>query len=504
MTESGSVTGHSVNRHTTASNTNSKSLSPRLSPWSSLVATVCFGCIVLIVASCCQQTKIQPFPFPSTATPSQPSGNLPVVQGRSLEEQQQQQQQNGEGGVETEFTTISATPITTTATTTTTTTTNNMPLWTPDEQEMILAQIREKLRPHDLLWLQNDAGGGDEDDNADTTSSSSLSSSSEELQFLRPRQFVHLHHMKTGGTSVDKILSCARERLSLQQDSTSLGKARINVSYTSIHECARGKFANCLANVNDPCRNDIHQATTMSFCASLAHLAPLGWDWDGQDTTTDGTTTDGTTSSTTSRRRPPPFHAVTVLRHPVDRVWSMFRFETKKCYLCKNLTDFYDQVDRGETEGLDDLCVAQLINHQTTNLLRTTTTSTATTASSDEEKVQEAIETMTSFFTLIGLTEELTLTTQMLGYTFPWLNKTIDNSRKRCGLTHSNPTPSNNYCQHTLRADGTTLATHWDLPDHPDEATRMAIEAHNQLDLRLYDAAVQYFALQKQVWEEQK
>ena len=37
----------------------------------------------------------------------------------------------------------------------------------------------------------------------------------------------------------------------------------------------------------------------------------------------------------------------------------------------------------------------------------------------------------------------------------------------------------------------------WDLPDHPDEETRKVIEDHNQLDIMVYEAALQHFQLQK-------
>lgn len=47
----------------------------------------------------------------------------------------------------------------------------------------------------------------------------------------------------------------------------------------------------------------------MSYCAPLKDLPAFQWDSTKDD-----------------------IHAITVLRHPVDRVWSMFRFQTKGCY----------------------------------------------------------------------------------------------------------------------------------------------------------------------------
>jgi len=149
---------------------------------------------------------------------------------------------------------------------------------------------------------------------------------------------------------------------------------------------------------------------------------------------------------------------------------------------------------------MDSLCLAQLQNHETANLL----SSEWPEGASDDEIVAQAIENLKSFFTVIGLTEELTLSVQILGTVFPWINKTIEGSKVRCSLPHANSSPDNNHCVQVPRTDGGKgyLTYHWDLPSHPDETTRAAIEAHNQLDIKLYEAAVQYFELQKRVYEE--
>ncbi len=316
--------------------------------------------------------------------------------------------------------------------------------WSEDEERILIDTIRGKLRPKTLLVDENKA--------------------------LQSHQFLHLHHMKTGGTSIDHMLKCARERLT--QD---LG---YSVHHYSIHECARGQFRRCVSNSTDPCRAEMDNAATMSFCSALKHVLRFGWDDSDR------------------------IHALTVLRHPVERVWSMYRFETRMCYQCKNLTDVYDLIDNGGTYGYDSLCLAQLQNHETANLL----TSDWPEGASDDEIVAEAIENLKSFFTVIGLTEELTLSVEILGATFPWLNKTIDGSMQRCSLPHDNSSPISNHCIMNERTDGGKgfISSHWDLPDHPDDATRKAIEAHNQLDLKVYEAAVQYFKLQKLAFEANK
>lgn len=76
---------------------------------------------------------------------------------------------------------------------------------------------------------------------------------------------------------------------------------------------------------------------------------------------------------------------ITVLRHPVDRVWSMYRFATKQCYKCHTLLDMYIAIDTAAAADTvqEDLhmysndedcskklvCIKQLVNHQTRNLL---------------------------------------------------------------------------------------------------------------------------------------
>lgn len=271
-----------------------------------------------------------------------------------------------------------------------------------------------------------------------------------------------------GGTSIDHLLKCARERLAREKG--------YEFNHYSIHECARSQFRRCVQNSTDPCRERMNQAGTMSFCSALKHLPNFQWDDHNS------------------------VKAFTVLRHPVERVWSMYRFETRLCYGCKNLTDIYDNIDSGNTYGMDTLCMAQLQNHETANLL----TSDWPEDASDDDIVAEAIQNLKTFFTVVGLTEELTLSSQILGSVFPWVNKTIEGSRVRCSLPHSNGSPDNNHCIRTPRTDGKKgfITSHWDLPSHPDEKTRQAIEAHNKLDMNVYEAAVQYFELQKRAFEE--
>jgi len=179
--------------------------------------------------------------------------------------------------------------------------------------------------------------------------------------------------------------------------------------------------------------------------------------------------------------KPPP-HAVTVLRHPVARVWSMFRFQTKRCYDCRNLTDIYDQIDRNESLS-GEVCQMQLLNHQTRNLV------SFWDPSQPDVMIEDAIHNMKTFFTLVGLTENMKETADMVGKVFPFMNETIAGSNETCAMPHKNSSPQNNGCA----ADG----GHWELPDHPDDATTQAIIDHNPLDVMLYEQAVQQFQYQK-------
>lgn len=181
----------------------------------------------------------------------------------------------------------------------------------------------------------------------------------------------------------------------------------------------------------------------------------------------------------------------------------MFRFQTKNCFKCQPLKDLYEKYDLGEDTGLDDLCLNQLLNHETNNLLSSQFPVGVDKLDPENDPahqkiadnmVAEAIDNMKGFFTVIGITEELSETSKVLGSAFPWMtqegNAELYNSTLNCTLSHANKSPSNNRCG--------AGNTHWALGDHPDEETRAMIEKHNFMDMKLYESAVAYFELQKQ------
>ena len=122
-------------------------------------------------------------------------------------------------------------------------------------------------------------------------------------------QFAHLHHMKTGGTSINVYIHCCIERLKAQ------GKQAV---LNSVTECSIGMIKSCLNLMKtdaDACH--MKSSTAMNFCTSLANVQKFGW---------------GNSDK------------LTVLRNPIDRVWSMYRFRVQWCYNCMPLAEVYHRV----------------------------------------------------------------------------------------------------------------------------------------------------------------
>ena len=299
----------------------------------------------------------------------------------------------------------------------------------------------------------------------------------------------------------------------------------------------------------------MQRASVASFCAPLRDLSAFDWTTTmsspPKETPSHGSTTTTTTATptTTTTLPNPSWHAVTVLRDPVDRVWSMYRFKTKFCYACLSLAEVYAVIANGtyqnhfvKTMGPNYAppyahhCASQLQNHMTRNLLvrtptlpgstptanwtmedydallwsNTTTTTTAMTTNwtPDQLKaarsalVQQAVEDLHSVFTIVGLTEELPLTRRMVGHVFPWLAQTLNvgsdgknhntstKPPQQCVLPHANASPRNNRC-------GPDGISHWDLPPHPSAADAALIRQYNALDMQVYQAAQRQFALQQ-------
>jgi hypothetical protein len=418
---------------------------PRKRTFSRLSAMVVTSCLLVIVYVCCNKNKT--VVVPGTVSPT---------------------------GIPQE---VSPT-ITKDITTATVNTKSRSLLFGADEdEEALLEKIRRKVQPVPLLFAPPSSvvDGNSDGDGTPATKN----------PVLQNHQVLHLHHMKTGGTSIDHLLRCAIDRL--------VNEVQWDVPYYSIHECSRKRFASCLSDDANECRKYMGDASIMSYCAALKYLGTFGW-WDE------------------TKNANQNIKAFTVLRNPVDRVWSMFRFQTKSCYSCTPLLEIYEKIESNDTSHFDPLCLAQLQNHEVANLLSSTDWPVSPESLDIDDSIQqamiaEAVENMKTFFTVIGLTEELPATARTLGRVFPWLNTTLDDPKvfgehriqTACVLTHDNQSPSNNRCiPGATRADP---ATHWELPNHPDEETIAAIRKYNQMDIALYEAAVQYFELQQRAIE---
>lgn len=335
------------------------------------------------------------------------------------------------------------------------------------KQEALIEKIAKKLEPVSLRFF------GDETEEEADLEMGQITTGQRKMV---PHQFLHLHHMKTGGTSIDRLLRCAMDRLKKE--------AKYIVPYYSVHECSRSRFASCLTNPENKCRTYMEEASVMSYCAALKYLDEFGWWYNNNEEN--------------------KVKAFTVLRNPIDRVWSMYRFQTKNCYKCIPLKEIYQKIESGEDFGdqsIDKLCLDQLQNHEVNNLLSTEwplEVSELDPEKNDEhsdlaaEMAQEAIDNMKGFFTVIGITEELEETARILGKAFPWMDldpMEAHNTTSQCTLPHANASPKNNRC-----GEGNT---HWDLPSQPDQETYDLIAKHNSLDIALYQSAVAYFDLQQ-------
>jgi len=334
------------------------------------------------------------------------------------------------------------------------------------------------------------------------------------------KQFAHLHHMKTGGTSINHLLNCALSRArKLHQETQTQPDADADgahgggrrtgqaLPFYSLEECSHSRYLSCINDNStsaQSCRSSIASASVMQYCAPLHQMSRF--DWLDAD-------------------------IVSVIRHPVDRVWSMFRFQTKSCFQCTPLLDIYRHIEEGTLDefcgemGCSGVCIPQLLNHETRNLLTDAwdeDDNGGESLSTEEEKLTEALFNLNNRVTLVGVTDELPVFAEMLGKVFPWLAEavtaeglglaiegdgasrrklrkttaTVSTEPKACPLPHANASPKNNRC-----APGNK---HWDLPDEPDEETREAILRHNQLDLKVYEAAKARFQLQKQALGLQK
>eukprot|EP00041_Stephanoeca_diplocostata_P001574 m.20515 g.20515 ORF g.20515 m.20515 type:complete len:472 (+) comp12159_c0_seq1:153-1568(+) len=316
----------------------------------------------------------------------------------------------------------------------------------------IIRDLQRRMQPRNLQ-LEPQGTLTPTKNDALYTTSAPITTEKDPLVYVPSRQFFHLHHMKTGGTSLGTVINCALRRLRQNLSPNQ------RLSYYSLSECNPMGYTRCMNTVNNSCRHDMAKSAVMTFCAPLSAVNSL--DWSEAD-------------------------AITMLRDPVDRVWSMYRFQTKSCYKCRNLTEIYADIDKDSalSKAYGGVCLPQLVNHLTTNLL-----SNASSNMSDTDRLENALSNMRNRFSVVGLLEQHNTSVAMFEHVFPWLAETIPGSTDKCVFPHANGSPKNNRCGPNN--------THWDLPSHPDAVTRQVIIEHNRLDIQLYEAAKQQFELQK-------
>ena len=347
-----------------------------------------------------------------------------------------------------------------------------------NDDEAVIKALAQRLQPKTLKYVPISSVPSSPDQFPKPRADKTVS--------LSPHQFLHLHHMKTGGTSVDTHLNCAMKRME------NLGSKNLTVPYTSLHECSATRYAKCLSGDDTRCRDRVSNVAMMSFCAPLYDLTTFGWTGEDDGDNANDENDVSSAAEQVEYSHHSQFHSLTVLRHPVSRAWSMYRFKPYNCYNCRSLIDVYKDIDDGNTQDLTPMCIQQLNNHMTANLLSTSSSRSIYDPEDDrteDEMVEEAIHNLKTFFTMIGLTEQIQTTFDIMGYTFPWLNETIVGSERKCSLPHSNASPASNKCTR----DDPNLS----YDKEPDDETRKVIEAHNSMDIRVYDAAVELFEQQK-------
>lgn len=356
-----------------------------------------------------------------------------------------------------------------------------------------------------------------------------------------PKQFMHMHHMKTGGTSMDTLIHCALRR----QREVNNG---VDINYQSLSECG-SRVRVCMENLaddlnasvidnvffrNDAAGNPVDderfdpadeslnipiddlnvcstaEANVMSYCASLHAVRTFGWK---------------------------DVDKITVIRNPIDRAWSMYRFTLQSCYDCQPMSDVLERVangtfssrrsDHNYDDNLDetrfvyspnDSCAVQMIGHQATNLLSSLdlyNVANDIRFPREKEIAEEAVRNLREEFTWIGLTDRLEESTNAFREIFPFLTENLSEEAKRLeedmrgrGLdVPENPfgLPENygdlRGCplEHANAGRDPTCGT-----KEMDDYTISLIKKLSNRDVAVYKAAVERFEIQMEVLEEFK
>ena len=320
---------------------------------------------------------------------------------------------------------------------------------------------------------------------------------------MSAHSLVHLHHMKTGGTSMDDLLKCTCKDQKSSTKCKSVKTTHLRLSLGCLHcaqvliswstsllvvfvldrlfelsECDEGSVEECY---DSPSCNEYEHATLMSYCTSMYDIDRFGWN---------------------------DARLVSTMRNPVDRVWSLYRFESRKvgkankppCFNCLPLADVYAMLDNGTIDEIPhttEVCKRSLSNYMTQfftdEALRGDAPlnySVQNTPLAEQQQIMDAaFFNMWNRSALVLHTEDLSNGGfAMLQHMAPGLFGSPDQDADdlACTFQHDNASPDENAC-------GATLAK------EPDDETRRLIIEHNQLDNLLFKSSQRMYDMQKQL-----
>ncbi|KAL7432928.1 hypothetical protein ACHAXM_010189 [Skeletonema potamos] len=360
------------------------------------------------------------------------------------------------------------------------------------------------------------------------------------LSLSTPKQFMHMHHMKTGGTSVDGLIRCALNRQKVLHDGASIKYSSMSECGSSVRSCMNAladKLGATLSNNvfyhNDENGAPIHDApfdpadetlnipiddmnvcktsesNVMSYCASLHAVRTFGWK---------------------------EADKITVIRNPMDRAWSMYRYTLQSCYNCQELKDVLKQIYSGtftsKRSGRDNgdntvpnfvyepnnSCAVELIGHQSTNLLSSVdlyNIANDVRFPREADIVHEAVENLRQDFTWIGLTDRITESIDGFRQIFPFLAENLNDAAKAIQeefQTRGEELEDNTFSLPKGYSDANTCPfKHENAGRDPtcgttelDDETKEWIMKLNSRDMAVYKAAVEKFELQMEVLQEYK
>lgn len=241
------------------------------------------------------------------------------------------------------------------------------------------------------------------------------------------------------------------------------------------------------------------ESNVMSYCASLHTVRTFGWK---------------------------DVDKITIIRHPVDRAWSMYRFKLSSCYKCQELKDVLRKIENGtytygtigEEEiipnfvyGASNSCAVQMIGHQATNLLSSIdlyNVANDVRFPREQEIAKEAVRNLRKEFTWIGITDRIQESIDGMRTVFPFLAENLTESvvslqdmfqrhDERFGLPEDYVDESGCAFEHRNAGSDPTCGT-----TELDNETIALIEKLNNRDVAVYKAAVERFELQMEVLDE--